>query len=75
MPNTGPHASDGAELLDRDGLVDQRAADAAVGLGHRQPEHAELGAQPRPDLRVERGIGLHQPPHRLLVEVLGAELA
>ena len=65
----------GAEFLDRDGLVDERAADAAVGLGHREPEHAELGAEPRPHLRVERRIGLHQPTHRLLVEVLGAELA
>ena len=64
-----------AELLDGDRLIDQRAADAAVGFGHGQPEHAELAAEPRPHLRVERRIGLHQPPDLLLVEVLGAELA
>ena len=64
----------GAQFLDRDGLIDQRTADSAVGLGYREPEHAEFGAEPGPHLRVERGIGLHQPAHRLLAEVVGAEL-
>ena len=55
-----------AEHLDGHGLIDQGAADAAVGLGHRQPEHAELGSQPVPHLRVEGHLGLHQASHGLL---------
>ena len=64
-----------AEHLDGNGLIDQGAADAAVGLGHRQPEYAELGTQPVPHLRIEGHLGLHQASHGLLVEVVRAELA
>ena len=35
----------GAEFLHRDRLIDQAAAGTAVVLGHREPEHAEFGAE------------------------------
>ena len=75
MPKNGPHGQPCAEFLDGHRLIDQSAADAAVGFGYGQAKHPELTTESRPNLRVERRIGLHELTDRLLGEVFGAELA
>ena len=65
----------GAELLDRDGLVHQGPADAAIGFGYRHSQHAEFGSESEPHGGVIGDIGFHQRAHCRLIEVVGAELA